>query len=245
MKGLKGLFHIVVITLFAIMVAASPGYLTGSNFSVRAAAKRPTSSSQIAPYSGKASIKIHRNRPYFKKTKLKQSAFEKYGQLDAKGRCTAATAMISKDLMPTEERGPIGYIRPTGWHTVKYPELIADRYLYNRCHMIGYQLTGENGNERNLLTGTRYMNVEGMLPYENKVANYIKSTGDMVLYRVEPIFDGNNMLASGVLMEAKSKKSGGLSFCVYCYNVQPGISINYANGNSSGVLYILVFHKRR
>ena len=233
MKGQKGLFHIVVIALLAIIIAASPRCIIGNDVDVNAAEKRPTSSSQIAPYSGKASIRINNNKPYFKKIEFNQGTFEKYGQLDSKGRCTAATAMISKDLMPTEERGAIGHIRPTGWHTIKYPDLISDRYLYNRCHMIGFQLTGENGNERNLITGTRYMNVEGMVPYENKVANYIKATGDMVFYRVEPIFDGNNMLASGVLIEAKSKKAGGLSFCVYCYNVQPGISINYTNGASS------------
>lgn len=137
--------------------------------------------------------------------------------------------------MPTEERGEIGSVKPSGWHTVKY-DGIDGNYLYNRCHLIGYQLSGENSNTRNLITGTRYMNVEGMLPYENKTADYIKSTGNHVLYRVIPIFEGDNLLASGVTMEAYSIEDAGkgLSFCVYCYNVQPGITINYVNGDSTG-----------
>ena len=141
-------------------------------------------------------------------------------------------AMITKDMMPKSERTGIGHVRPTGWHTVKYPDLIADRYLYNRCHLIGFQLTGENDNERNLITGTRYMNVEGMLPFENKVADYVRS-GGKVFYRVTPIFKGNDMLARGVLMEARSIGSPKGRFCVFCYNVQPGIKISYSNGDSS------------
>lgn len=138
--------------------------------------------------------------------------------------------------MPTEERGNIGNVKPTGWHTVKYNG-IDGNYLYNRCHLIGYQLTAENANEKNLITGTRYMNVQGMLPFENMVADYIKETNNHVLYRVTPIFDENNLLASGVLMEAKSVEDDSIEFCVYCYNVQPGVTIDYATGESTGPEY--------
>ena len=144
-----------------------------------------------------------------------------------------AFANVCRELMPAEERGSIGNIRPSGWHTVKY-DRIADRYLYNRCHLIGYQLAGENANEKNLITGTRYMNTEGMLPWENLVARYVEETGNHVLYRVTPCYEGKNLVASGVLMEAFSVEDGGEGVCfnVYCYNVQPGIRIDYANGES-------------
>ena len=147
-----------------------------------------------------------------------------------------AEANIGQDLMPTEKRGAIGQVKPTGWHTVKYDQ-VEGKYLYNRCHLIGYQLTGENANEKNLITGTRYLNVDGMLPFENMVADYIKETGNHVLYRVTPVFNGNNLLASGVQMEAMSveDKGAGISFNVFCYNVQPGVEINYADGN----IYVL------
>ena len=140
--------------------------------------------------------------------------------------------------MPTEERGNIGNVKPTGWHTVRYAG-IDGNYLYNRCHLIGFQLTAENANERNLITGTRYMNVQGMLPFENMVADYIKETNNHVLYRVIPIFDENNLVASGVLMEAKSVEDNGngIEFCVYCYNVQPGVTIDYKTGESEGPEY--------
>lgn len=140
--------------------------------------------------------------------------------------------------MPTEERGSIGNVKPSGWHTVKYNG-IDGNYLYNRCHLIGFQLTAENANERNLITGTRYMNVQGMLPFENMVADYIKETNNHVLYRVTPIFKGNNLLASGVLIEAKSVEDNGsgIEFCVYCYNVQPGVTIDYKTGESNGPEY--------
>ena len=186
---------------------------------------------QIPAYSGMPYVEVHGNKPYFKTKDKKRGVFEEYGKLDNKGRCTACMAMITKKLMPKEERGAIGNVRPSGWHTVKYPELISDRYLYNRCHIIGFQLTGENDNVNNLMTGTRYMNMEGMLPFENKVAECVGS-GGKVLYRVTPVFDRDNLLASGVLMEAKSIGSEDVQFCVFCYNVQPGIVINYANGNS-------------
>ena len=166
---------------------------------------------------------------------LTTKSYEEYGRLDLLGRCTEVSASVGKDLMPTEERGNIGMIKPTGWHTVKY-QGIDGNYLYNRCHLIGFQLTGENANERNLITGTRYMNVQGMLPFENMIADYVKETNNHVLYRVTPIFEGANLLASGVLMEAKSVEDDGkgVMFNVYCYNVQPGVEINYATGASTG-----------
>lgn len=149
------------------------------------------------------------------------------------GRCGTAYVNVCREIMPVQERGAIGNIRPTGWHTVKY-DVIADRYLYNRCHLIGYQLSGENADERNLITGTRYMNVEGMLPWENMVTDYVEESGNHVLYRVSPYFEGDHLVASGVLMEAFSVEDEGEGICfnVYCYNVQPGISIDYATGES-------------
>ena len=178
---------------------------------------------------------INGNQPDFTdQEKADTSPFEQYSQLDALGRCGQAYANICQELMPTEERGKIGQVRPTGWHTVKYNGLVDGNYLYNRCHLIGYQLAGENANERNLITGTRYMNTVGMLPFENQIADYVHDTGNHVLYRVTPDFQGNNLVASGVEMEAWSVEDGGQGVCfhVYCYNIQPGIGINYADGES-------------
>lgn len=191
--------------------------------------------SAIPAYTSDPYVAVNNNTPFFADSDLTATSYETYGDLDSLGRCTTAMASIGQDLMPTEERGNIGTIKPTGWHTVKYAG-IDGNYLYNRCHLIGYQLTGENANEKNLITGTRYMNVEGMEPFENMTADYIKETGNHVLYRVTPIFEGNNLLASGVLMEAKSveDQGAGLQFCAYCYNIQPGITIDYSTGNSSG-----------
>ncbi len=189
--------------------------------------------SDIPEYSGIPYVEINNNVPFFDDEELSLNSYEVYGELDNLGRCTGAIANIGKDLMPTEERGNISEVKPTGWHIAKY-EGIDGKYLYNRAHLIGYQLTAENANKNNLITGTRYMNVSGMLPFENMIADYIKETDNHVLYRVTPIFDGNNLLASGVLMEAKSveDKGEGILFNVYCYNVQPNIKINYANGDS-------------
>ena len=189
----------------------------------------------IPEYSGAAYAEVNNNIPFFEKTERTKEVFEIYSNLDYLGRCGAAYANVCKELMPTEERGEIGMVKPTGWHTVKYPEIIEDLYLYNRCHLLGYQLTGENANEKNLITGTRYMNVEGMLPFENKVAEYVRKTDNHVLYRVTPIFTGNNLVADGVLMEAYSVEDSGegISFCVFVYNVQPGIVIDYATGQSA------------
>ena len=188
--------------------------------------------SKIPAYSGYASYVVNGNVPFFTEQEKTTVAFESYGDLDSLGRCTTAYACIDRSLMPTESRGAIGSVKPTGWHLIKY-DCIDDLYLYNRCHLIGFQLTGENANEKNLITGTRYLNVTGMLPYENNVAAYIKSSKNHVLYRVTPIFEGTNLLASGVLMEAYSVEDNGrLQFCVYCYNVQPGVIIDYATGDS-------------
>ena len=187
----------------------------------------------IPAYDGKAYVAVNNNEPFFTDSDMTTTAFENYSDLDSLGRCGVAYANICKDIMPTEERGKIGMIKPSGWHTVKY-DVIKDRYLYNRCHLIGYQLAGENANPKNLITGTRYLNVEGMLPVENLVADYVNNTGNHVLYRVTPMFSGSNLVANGVLIEAKSVEDngGGILFNVYCYNVQPGVGINYENGDS-------------
>lgn len=189
--------------------------------------------SSIPAYSGKAYVAVNNNIPYFTEDEHRTSAFEQYAPLDSLGRCGVAFANIGTDIMPTEERGSIGMIKPSGWQTIKY-ENVEGKYLYNRCHLIGYQLSGENANERNLITGTRYLNMDGMLPFENMIADYVEETDNHVLYRVTPVFDGNNLLATGVLMEGLSMEDNGAGICfnVFCYNVQPGIKINYVNGNS-------------
>ena len=184
-------------------------------------------------YQGEPYAVINDNNPDFTDADMTTSSFESYGELDGLGRCTTAFANIGRDLMPTEKRGAIGEVKPTGWQTVKYDN-VDGKYLYNRCHLIGFQLTGENANEKNLITGTRYLNVDGMLPFENMVADHIKETGNHVLYRVTPVFEGNNLVANGVQMEAKSVEDNGdgILFNVYCFNAQPGIAIDYATGNS-------------
>ena len=191
----------------------------------------------VPEYSGAASVTLNNNQPEFTDEEITTTSYEQYGALDSYGRCTTAIACIGTDLMPTEERGSIGMIKPTGWNQNKYPGIVDSEppYLYNRCHLIGYQLTGENANECNLVTGTRYMNVDGMLPYENEVASYIKNTGNHVMYRVTPIFEDSNLLCSGVQMEAYSVEDSGkgISFNVYCYNVQPGVIIDYIDGSNS------------
>jgi len=189
--------------------------------------------SDISPYSGSPYIAINNNTPFFSNSDLKSVSFEEYSPLDNLGRCGVAYACVGKDIMPTEKRGSIGSVKPSGWQSVKYDN-VDGKYLYNRCHLIGYQLTGENANERNLITGTRYLNIEGMLPFENMTADYVKETNNHVLYRSTPIFEDNNLLANGVLMEGYSVEDNGagICFCVYAYNVQPDIDIDYSNGNS-------------
>lgn len=178
-------------------------------------------------------VVINDNKPDFEEEYLTTKSFESYSELDELGRCGVAFANVGKDTMPTEERGAIGNVKPTGWHTVKY-DCVDGKYLYNRCHLIGYQLTAENANEKNLITGTRYMNVQGMLPFENKVAEYINETGNHVLYRVTPIYKDDNLLASGVQIEAQSVEDNGegVLFNVYVYNNQPKIEIDYKTGDS-------------
>ena len=190
--------------------------------------------SNIPDYDGKAYVELNGNMPEFSESeKTYSESFEEYGKLDSLGRCTYAVSCIGKDLMPTEKRGSIGAVKPSGWHISKY-DFVDGKYLYNRCHLIGYQLTAENANERNLITGTRYLNVEGMLPFENDVADYIEITNNHVYYKVTPIFEGNNLVANGVQMQAYSVEDNGqgISFNVYCYNVQPGVAIDYATGDN-------------
>ena len=194
----------------------------------------PFNAKNIPAYTGGSYVEINGNVPYFDGATLPTMSSEYYSDLDALERCGVAYACVGQDIMPTEERGEIGMVKPSGWHTVKYNGMIEGNYLYNRCHLLGYQLTGENANVQNLITGTRSMNVEGMMPFENKVENYVKSSGNHVMYRVTPVFKGENLLAEGVLMEAKSVEDNGegILFCVFVYNVQKGFVIDYATGES-------------
>ena len=187
----------------------------------------------IPEYSNANYVVLNNNEPYFTESDYTTDSFERYSELDSLGRAKVAYANIVVDLMPTEERGSIGQVKPSGWHLVKY-DIVNGKYLYNRCHLIGFQLTGENANEKNLITCTRQMNTVGMLEFENKVANYIKSTNNHVLYRVTPIYKDDNLLASGVVMEAYSVEDSGegIKFNIFVYNVQDGIDIDYKTGDS-------------
>mgnify|MGYP000250918977 FL=1 len=190
--------------------------------------------SALPPYSGEPYISVCGGDPDFSEDEITSVSYEYYSELDALGRCGVCIASVGQDIMPTEKRGSIGQVKPTGWHTVKY-DFVDGKYLYNRCHLIGFQLTGENANKRNLITGTRYLNVEGMLPFENMVADYVKETGNHVMYRVTPIFVGDELLARGVHIEAESVEDGGdgIMFNVFCYNVQPGVVLDYATGEGT------------
>ena len=187
----------------------------------------------IPTYSGDAYIAVNDNQPFFTQDELTTEAFETYSELDSLGRCGTAYANICRELMPTEPRGDISSVKPTGWQSVKY-DFVDGKSLYNRCHLIGFQLAGENANPKNLITGTRYLNIEGMLPFENLVADYVKETDQHVLYRVTPVFQGQDLVARGVLMEGLSVEDNGegVTFCVYAYNVQPGVDIDYATGDN-------------
>lgn len=187
----------------------------------------------IPEYTDKEYIIINNNEPYFTEDDYTLKSFEKYSDLDLLGRCGVAYANVGIDTMPTIERGSIGMIKPTGWHTIKY-DIVNGKYLYNRCHLIGYQLTGENDNEKNLITCTRQMNIGTMLEYENKVVDYVKKTNNHVLYRVTPVFKDSNLLATGVEIEAYSVEDNGegIKFNVFIYNVQEGIEIDYTTGDS-------------
>ena len=198
--------------------------------------KEPTYSvsvQNVPAYSGQPYIAVNGNQPEFAEEALTTKAYEYYSELDALGRCGYTMACVGRELMPTQERESISHIKPTGWVQAQY-DFVDGKSLYNRCHLIGFQLTGENANERNLITGTRYCNVQGMLPFENMVADYVKETGNHVLYRVTPVFDGSNLVARGIQLEALSVEDGGEGICfnVYVYNVQPGVTIDYETGYS-------------
>ena len=194
----------------------------------------PFELSDIPRYSGVPFCEVNNNKPYFQSDELITDSFRQFSELDSLGRCGVAFACIGTDSLPTEERGAIGMIKPSGWHTVRYDDLIEDKYLYNRCHLIAFELSGENANPQNLITGTRYMNIEGMLPFENRVHDYVENSNNHVMYRVTPVFEGDNLLAHGVLMEGYSVEDSGTGICfnVFCYNVQPCIEIDYADGTS-------------
>ena len=213
--------------MLALLTAAAAGVLHWYQV------ETSVSLEEIPDYSGMPYVVIDGNQPDFSAESLSDEAFEVYSALDMLGRCGTAYANIGQELMPEEERGSIGQVKPSGWQTVKY-DIVDGKYLYNRCHLIGYQLTGENANEQNLITGTRYLNIEGMLPFENMVADYIQETGNHVRYRVTPVFRGTELVARGVQMEGLSVEDGGEGICfnVFAYNVQPGITIDYATGES-------------
>lgn len=214
---LLGLCAALILCLYILRTSRIPSY----------------SLEDLPSYDGQPAVILNENQPDFPDRDKASQAFERYSQLDYFGRCGPAYANVGPETMPTEERGSIGQVKPTGWHTVKY-DFVDGKYLYNRCHLIGYQLTAENANELNLITGTRYLNVTGMLPYENEVADYVKETGNHVLYRVTPIYNGADLVAQGVEMEAWSVEDDGKGVCfhVYAYNVQPGVVIDYATGQS-------------
>lgn len=208
--------------------------LTNTDTATGAAADDYFDRDHIPPYSGSPYVILNDNIPSFTPEEMTTESFETYSELDQLGRCGVATACIGREMLTTEEREPIDMIRPSGWHTAKYSDRIDQSFLYNRCHLIAYQLAGENANERNLITGTRYFNTEGMFPFEDDVAHYIYRTQNHVLYRVTPVFQGDNLVASGVIMEAKSVEDDGEGICfhIYVYNVQPGVLIDYRTGDS-------------
>ena len=223
----------VILLMLCLVFGGCDISVDTGNTPIPAPTKETATLTDIPEYSGEPYITINDNQPDFTDSDLTTEAFENYSDLDDLGRCGVAYANICIDLMPTEERGSISQVKPSGWHSVRYDN-VDGKSLYNRCHLIGWQLAGENANEKNLITGTRYLNVDGMLPFENMVADYVKETDNHVLYRVTPIFNGNNLVASGVEMEAMSveDRGEGILFHVYCYNVQPGITIDYATGDS-------------
>ena len=235
-----------IVLVFSLFTGGCDNIQT-SNFSQdsdRSAAVNINSSTEIATiasvdkipsYDGYEFVEINNNQPYFSDAdKQRTDAFEEYSELDDLGRCGVAYANICQALQPTTTRGEIGMIKPSGWHTVKYNDIIDGNYLYNRCHLIGFQLAGENANPNNLITGTRYLNIVGMLPFENAVDDYVDMTKNHVLYRVTPIFKDDELVARGVLMEAYSveDQGAGIQFCYFLYNIQPGIGIDYATGES-------------
>lgn len=241
-KGYKSKYNLVI-SIITLILIIFIGYYENKygtdvdgnqNVQVSESIQKSFNLDDIPEFDGKTPyVIINNNEPNFPEEDFNSNSFEKYSELDSLGRCGVAYANVSKETMPTEVRGEISKVKPTGWHTVKY-DCVEGKYLYNRCHLIGYQLTAENANKQNLITGTRYLNVDGMLPFENQVAEYVKQENGHVLYRVTPIFEGNNLVPNGVQMEAESVEDKGekVKFNVYAYNVQPNIKIDYLTGNS-------------
>lgn len=227
----------VISILFVVICAIITVLYNNYSYSNHAVNNYSKSVLEVSPYDGSSSyVIINNNEPEFLSDDLVTRSYEFYSDLDSLGRASVAMSSIGIDLMPTEERGNIGSVKPSGWHTIKY-DFINGKYLYNRCHLIGYQLTGENANEKNLITCTRQTNTGIMLEYENKVAKYIKETNNHVLYRVTPIYENNNLVASGIQMEAMSVEDNGagIKFNIYIYNVQGGVDINYETGESEEI----------
>ena len=238
MRKLTQTLALLVLTLSLLLggcAQPAPGPSGSQSSSTSTASETAASLDDIPAFSGEPYVVIDDNQPSFTASELTTSSFESYAPLDSLGRCGVAYACISTDLMPAdgEKRGSISEVKPSGWVTAKY-DFVDGKYLYNRCHLIGWQLTAENANRSNLITGTRYMNVDGMLPFENMVADYIKETGSHVMYRVTPVFSGDDLVAQGVQMEAYSVEDDGDGICfnVFCYNVQPGVTIDYADGTN-------------
>lgn len=241
-KGYKSKYNLVI-SIITLILIIFIGYYENKygtdvdgnqNVQVSESIQKSFNLDDIPEFDGKTPyVIINNNEPNFPEEDFNSNSFEKYSELDSLGRCGVAYANVSKETMPTEARGEISKVKPTGWHTVKY-DCVEGKYLYNRCHLIGYQLTAENANKQNLITGTRYLNVDGMLPFENQVAEYAKQENGHVLYRVTPIFKENNLVANGVQMEAESVEDKGekVKFNVYAFNVQPNIKIDYLTGNS-------------
>lgn len=227
----------VISILFVVICAITTVLYNNYSYSNQAVNNYSKSVLEVSPYDGSSSyVIINNNEPEFLSDDLVTRSYEFYSDLDSLGRAGVAMSSIGIDLMPTEERGNIGSVKPSGWHTIKY-DFINGKYLYNRCHLIGYQLTGENANEKNLITCTRQTNTGIMLEYENKVAKYIKETNNHVLYRVTPIYENNKLVASGIQMEAMSVEDNGtgIKFNIYIYNVQDGVNIDYETGESKEV----------
>lgn len=197
-------------------------------------AKLPITLADIPEFSGQPYVAINNNVPYFEENEQTTNAFQHYFELDVLGRVTMAYGSLGQEILPEEERGDISSIHPTGWKQNRYDCIKDGQALYNRCHLIAFSLSGQNANPKNLMTGTRYMNIKGMQPFESKTLDFIRKTNKHVMYQVTPMFDGDNLVANGVLMQAKSVEDNGqgLSFNVFCYNVQPGICIDYKTGEN-------------
>ncbi len=232
-KKKVNIINLVLVLIIGLLIYTSKDYIIAflNEISVQTEA-RSYQISELPVYDGNPYVIINNNIPYFNDEYDLTKAFESYSELDSLGRCGPAVARVGLDTMPTEERESIGMIKPSGWHTVKY-DFVDGKYLYNRCHLIGFQLTGENANPNNLITCTRTMNAKVMLEFENKVADYVKKTKNHVLYRVTPIFEGVNLLATGLEIEAKSIEDDALVFNVFIFNVEDGVNINYLTGESS------------